>query len=44
MISPIHLGNAKPKDKKVVKRMAYYLIKPSWMRLLKLFGAAIFGI
>jgi hypothetical protein len=44
MISPIHLKTAKPRAKKVVKRMAYYVIKPSWMRLLKLFGAAIFGI
>jgi acyl-CoA reductase-like NAD-dependent aldehyde dehydrogenase len=44
MISPIHLVNAKPKMLKVIQRTAYYLIKPSWMRLLKLFGAAIFGI
>ena len=44
MMSPIHLENAKPRKLKVIQRMAYYVIKPSWMRLLKLFGAAIFGI
>ncbi|MGD2270420.1 MAG: aldehyde dehydrogenase family protein [Desulfobacterales bacterium] len=43
MMSPIHLKNAKPRDLKVVQRTAYYLIKPSWMRLLKLWGTAVFG-
>ncbi|MFW9832339.1 MAG: aldehyde dehydrogenase family protein [Candidatus Thorarchaeota archaeon] len=44
MVSPIHLENAKPRDLKIIQRTAYYLIKPSWMRLLKLWGRAIFGI
>jgi hypothetical protein len=44
MMSPIHLENAKPRDLKVIQGTTYYLIKPSWMRLLKLWGTAIFGI
>lgn len=44
MISPIHLGNAKPKMLKIVKRMGYYLIKPSWMRLFRLWGTFLLGI
>ena len=42
MISPIHLENAKPKMLKVVKRLGYYVIKPSWMRLLRLWGTLFF--
>ncbi|MGD8229958.1 MAG: aldehyde dehydrogenase family protein [Desulfobacteraceae bacterium] len=44
MVSSIHLQNTRPRDLKTVQRMAYYAIKPSWMRLLKLWGTAIFGI
>jgi acyl-CoA reductase-like NAD-dependent aldehyde dehydrogenase len=44
MMSPIHLENAKPRNLKAIQQMAYYVIKPSWMRLLKLWGTAIFGI
>ena len=44
MISPIHLGNATPKMLKIVKRMGYYVIKPSWMRLFRLWGTFLLGI
>jgi acyl-CoA reductase-like NAD-dependent aldehyde dehydrogenase len=44
MISPIHIENAKPKILKVVQRLGYYVIKPSWTRLLRLWGALVFGI
>jgi acyl-CoA reductase-like NAD-dependent aldehyde dehydrogenase len=44
MMSPIHLTIAKPRKLMVVQRLAYYVIKPSWMRLFKLWRAAFFGI
>jgi hypothetical protein len=44
MMSPIHLENAKPRTLKVIQRMAYYVIKPSWVRLLRLWGTLFFGI
>ena len=44
MMSAIHLENAKLKILKVIQRMAYYVIKPSWMRMLKLWGAFFFRV
>jgi acyl-CoA reductase-like NAD-dependent aldehyde dehydrogenase len=44
MMSAIHLENAKPKILKVIQQTAYYVIKPSWMRLLKLWGSLFLRI
>jgi hypothetical protein len=44
MMSAIHLEIAKPKILKVIHRTADYVIKPSWMRLLKLWGAFFFRV
>ena len=44
MVSSIHLQNTRPRDLKTVQRLAYYATRPSWIRLLKLWGSAIFRI
>ena len=44
MRSPVHLEIATPKKLKIVRRLGYYVIKPSWMRLFRLLRALFLGI